>query len=246
MNNEEAKFILQGYRPDGSDAGDAAFSAALEQAKLDPALGQWFERTQRFDAAISAKLAEVKAPAGLREAILAGGRVTVPETTRRSWWRMSAGLAVAASIAVLLAVGLAVWPNQADAAGSLAEFALLDAKHSETHGGHGSETKALQATFSEPGRKLGNALPVDFDALQKGGCRTVSFKGHELLEVCFNRDGAWFHCYIARRSDFPALVAAAAPVLGEKDGAAIASWADSSHIYMIVSKTGYSVLEGLL
>ena len=33
MNNVEAKFILQGYRPNGADAADATFAAALEQAR---------------------------------------------------------------------------------------------------------------------------------------------------------------------------------------------------------------------
>ena len=78
MNNEEAKFILQGYRPNGADAGDAAFRAALEQVQRDPALREWFARQQAFDAAVSTKLDAVPAPVGLREAILAGGRRVVP------------------------------------------------------------------------------------------------------------------------------------------------------------------------
>ncbi len=32
MNNEQAKFILQAYRPGGRDAGDATFGEALQQA----------------------------------------------------------------------------------------------------------------------------------------------------------------------------------------------------------------------
>lgn len=75
MNNEEAKFILQGYRPNGADAGDATFCAAVEQAKRDPALGEWFARQQSFDTAVGAKLAQVAPPSGLRAAILAGGKV---------------------------------------------------------------------------------------------------------------------------------------------------------------------------
>ena len=90
MNNEEAKFILQGYRPNGADAGDAAFRAALEQVQRDPALGEWFARQQAFDAAVSAKLDAVPAPVGLREAILAGGRVTTSDRTQTSWWRSPA------------------------------------------------------------------------------------------------------------------------------------------------------------
>ena len=244
MNTQQAKFILQGYRPSGADAGDATFAEALEQVRLDPVLGQWLAREQSLDRAISAKLAEVPAPAGLLESILAGGRVS--DTTQRSWWQHPALLAAAAGFAVLLATGLALWPKPAEANSRLAEFALGDTLGSAKHGGHGEETGALQAMLSQPTTRLGNQLPVDFKTLRSAGCRTINFEGHELLEVCFKRDGTWFHCYIAQRADFPALAAAAAPVLVDNGGASVASWADASHLYLVVSKTGRTALARLL
>jgi hypothetical protein len=246
MNNEEAKFILQGYRPNGSDTGDATFCAALEQARQDPALGEWFARARTFDTAISAKLHEVAAPAGLREAILAGGRVTVPDRSPRPWWRSPAGLAAAASIALLGAVGLALWPKPAADGATLQQFALADTRHHYTHGGHGANTAALQAELNSPMTRLGHELPVDFEALRTAGCRAIGFEGHEVLEVCFKRDGAWFHCYIARRADFPALVAAVTPVLEDDHHAATATWADATHLFVVVSEAGRSSLEKLL
>ena len=121
MNNEEAKFILRGYRPNGADAGDAAFASALEQATNDPALGGWFARQQAFDAAVSAKLGEMQPPADLRAAILAGGKVSdTGQPSSRPWVR-PAWMAAAAGLAVMLAAGLALWPNRAEA---LTEFAL--------------------------------------------------------------------------------------------------------------------------
>ena len=246
MNNVEAKFILQGYRPNGADAGDATFAAALGQTQADPALRGWFAREQAFDGAISAKLGQIQAPAGLREAILAGGRVTSSDTTQRSWWQQPVFMAAAASIAVMFALGLAVWPRLAAASPGLTEFALTDAMHSDAHGGHGADTAALQTILTASNTRLSAGLPVDFEALRKAGCRTVSFADHPVLEVCFKRDGAWFHCYIAQRADFPALVAALTPVLTDKNGASIASWADASHLFVVVSKTGRAPLQRLL
>jgi hypothetical protein len=246
MNNVEAKFILQGYRPNGADAGDTIFAAALGQTQLDPALRDWFAREQAFDGAISAKLAQIQPPAGLREAILAGGRVTAAETTQRSWWRQPAFMAAAAGIAVLFSLGLALWPKAVAAGTGLAEFALNDSIHDETHGGHGADTGALQAMLSAPTTRLSRGLPVDFAALEKAGCRTLSFEGHAVLEVCFKRDGAMFHCYIARRADFPELAAALSPVLTDRNGASLASWADAAHLFVVVSKTGRAPLERLL
>lgn len=246
MNNVEAKFILQGYRPNGADAGDTTFAAALEQTRADPVLHDWFVREQALDGAISAKLGQIQAPAGLREAIMAGGRVTPSDTTQRSWWQQPGFLAVAASVAVLFALGLALWPRLAVASPGLAEFALADTLNERMHGGHGADTAALQAMLSAPATQLCRGLPVDFEALRKAGCRTVSFDAHPVLEVCFKRDGAWFHCYIAQRADFPALAAALTPVLTDRNGASIASWADAAHLFVVVSTTGRAPLERLL
>ncbi|MDB6169002.1 MAG: hypothetical protein JWM88_1866, partial [Verrucomicrobia bacterium] len=76
MSNNEAKFTLGAYRPNGRDAGDAMFGEPLRQARTDPALGAWFERAQAHDAAMAAKLREIAPPAALREAILAGARAS--------------------------------------------------------------------------------------------------------------------------------------------------------------------------
>ena len=248
MNNVEAKFILQGYRSNGADAGDAAFCAALDQARQDPALRQWFELEQAFDRAISAKLAEVPAPAGLREAILAGGRVSAGLGRSRVWWRHPAVFALAAAVAVLLTAGLLWWPHRPAASNSLTEFAVADSLYGMTHGhsGRGEETRALQVMLSQPNAHLSHGLPVDFATLRSTGCRTISFQGHELLEVCFQRDGIWFHCYIANRADFSALAAISSPVFTEKDGFGAATWTDKGHIYLVVGKATRTALERLL
>ena len=246
MNSQQAKFILRGYRPNGADAGDATFCDALEHARNDPALRDWFAGEQAWDAAISSKLGEIQAPAGLREAILAGARVTAAGAARKIWWRQPAWMAVAAGIALVSAVTLARWSRPAAAGSALAEFALADARHGENHHGLGEETGALQAALSRPSSKLGDRLPVDFAALRTHGCRTLAFAGHDVLEVCFKRDGVWFHCYIVQRADFPSLLAAAAPVLSDQGGVSSASWADAAHIYVLVSEAGRSALEKLI
>jgi hypothetical protein len=243
MNNAEAKFILQGYRPNGADAPDATFAAALAQAQKDPALAEWFAKQQAFDAAVSAKLGHIAAPADLRAAILAGGRVTAAGVPARSWWNRPAWMAMAAGVAVMFAAGLALWPKQAVA---FNEFALADAKLSSTHGGMGGPIDTLQAILSQPNTKLGQKLPLDYAALHGTGCRTVAFQGRDVLEVCFSRNGAWFHCYIAKAADFPGLGLGSTPTLADKGGASIASWIDAGHVIVVVSKAGRKDLEALL
>lgn len=243
MNNEEAKFILQGYRPNGADAGDEAFRAALAQVQHDPALREWFGREQALDAAVSAKLNAMPAPAGLREAILAGGRVSQAGPSSTSWWRSPAILAAAASVAVVIGATLALWPKQAVAGTGLAEYVLKDTAHDENHMG-GRGTESVEAMLSDSSNRLSRGLPISFEALLKGGCRTVSYQGHEVIEICFKRDGIWFHAYIGRRADFPAI--AASPSFTNRDGLDVAAWADNSFVYLVAGKAGRAALEKLL
>lgn len=245
MNNAEAKFILQGYRPGGADAGDATFCAAVEQAKSDPALGEWFAKQQTFDAAVGAKLGEVMPPADLRAAILAGGRVTAAGTRHHSWWNRPIWMAAAASVAVVFSAGLALWPRQADAFQEFAyEDAGLGAMHG--HGDRGAATNSLQWALSQPTLRLGDKLPADFANLKATGCRVIDYRGRQVLEVCFNRNGTWFHCYVAQSADFPEFAQHTKPLLEDKGSGCIAMWNDSQNLIVVVSRGGRQNLEALL
>ena len=244
MSNNEAKFVLGAYRANGSDADDATFGTALAQAKTDPALGAWFARAQAHDAAMAGKLREVAPPAGLREAILAGARASrAPEKVRHfpTMW-----FALAASVAVLLTATLALWPTRA-AAGTaqLAAFAIDDTAHGK-HGSHGDAAGALVATLSQPSTRLSAGLPVDFAALRTTGCRTLNFAGHDVLEVCFQRDGAWFHCYIVNCADFPAMPTTAGADFDQQSQYGSASWSDGVHRFVVVSNAGLDAVKRLL
>lgn len=244
MTNEEAKFVLHAYRPNGADAGDATFCAALEQAKQDPALEKWFAAQQAFDRAMCAKLGSITPPDHLRASILAGAKVSGPRATR-TWWRSPVPVALAASLALLLAVGIAFWPASASAE-QIATFAINDTLHQSHEGPEGPEAAALQAMLGQADRRLGAKVPLDFAALQKNGCRTVRFAGRDLLEVCFQRDGKWFHCYVARAADFPLLAKKLVPSFTDRAEASAAAWSDGEHIFVVASKAGRDAIQRLI
>lgn len=72
MDKEEARFVLRCFRPDGADAEDSDFAAALQLAASDRELGEWLARERAQDGAFSAALGRLELPDGLREEILAG------------------------------------------------------------------------------------------------------------------------------------------------------------------------------
>lgn len=70
MDNEQAKFLLQSFRPDGADAGAEEFAEALKLAAEDRELGEWLAQERADDAAFAKALNEIEIPESLREEIL--------------------------------------------------------------------------------------------------------------------------------------------------------------------------------
>ena len=82
MDKEQARFILQSFRPDGADGNDLDFAEALALAVQDRELGEWLSTQRARDAAFSRALTAVKIPETLREDILgclAGERGDFPQ-----------------------------------------------------------------------------------------------------------------------------------------------------------------------
>ena len=70
MDKEQAQFILQSYRPNGSDALDADFADALCMAAKDTELGEWLAVECAEDASFAAALSDVEIPVELRQQII--------------------------------------------------------------------------------------------------------------------------------------------------------------------------------
>lgn len=106
MTRDEAKNVLLRYRPDQPGELDIETQAALELARQDPELNEWWQHHSRFQRAVQAKLRSVPVPAGLKERLLAERKVVRPAvwTNRRAW------LLAAAACGVLLAV-VGFWPR---------------------------------------------------------------------------------------------------------------------------------------
>ena len=70
MDKEQARFILQSFRPDGADAKDPDFAEALQVAAEDRELGDWLAAERAQDAAFAAALNDLAIPDELRRNIL--------------------------------------------------------------------------------------------------------------------------------------------------------------------------------
>lgn len=254
MTNEEAQFKLGAYRPGGADGEDSMMAKALEQAKRDPALGRWLEAEQAHDRAVAAKLAAVVPPAGLREAILAGGGVSRGKVVRfpsGAGWAM---VAMAAVLAVLVWVG-AGWGEPTVLAregggdkvpaSAIALAALRDLSGDYAPGSFASGLGLLGGWLETEGRRLTSGMPVNWDELVAQGCKSMNVGGREVFQICFNRDG-WYHLYVAKRDDFEVEEDFRNPMLMERGTLAAASWACSRYVYVVTTEGGMDALRRVL
>lgn len=244
MNHAELKFMLGACRPGDRDAADPALAEARAQLERDPALRQWFERDQAFTLAMSKKLGEVAPPPGLRDAILAGARLqrSIP------WWRRHGLLVLAAAAAVLVSLTPFFWRLTRPAASrDLPEFALNFAGRGFIGlQERGTDVDKLKAWLAMRHAPLPTRIPAELAQLRGLGCRTVDFQGKSVSVICFDQ-GHEYHLFIARRSDFPTLVASAEPQFrGGRDRWAAAAWSDAEHHYVLVSDAGEAAIKRLL
>lgn len=79
MDKEQARFILQSFRPNGEDSSDADFRDALRLAVEDRELGQWLADERAADAAFATAVNEIEIPEQLRLNLLAVIRGEAPE-----------------------------------------------------------------------------------------------------------------------------------------------------------------------
>jgi hypothetical protein len=70
MDKEQARFILQSFRPDGADVDNRDFAEALAMAARDRELGEWLSAERAFDASFAAALSSIELPQSLRDDIL--------------------------------------------------------------------------------------------------------------------------------------------------------------------------------
>jgi hypothetical protein len=243
MNTEEAKFILSAFRPNGSDSDDATFADALRMAGDDPVLGAWFAQSRAHDAAVAGKVRQIVPPEGLREAILAGARVSDMRKPRGFAWGWAAGIAAA-----VLAIGvfsMRAPVRQGPAAAAFAGFAINDMVHGR-HGGSGEPSGTLIAQLQVKGAKMPSAEAIDFEKLKDTGCRTLNFAGHDVMEVCFAREGVEFHFYVTRRDGSLGVPGGQGPSYLVQAAGAAAVWSDSRFDYALATTAGVEAVRRLL
>ncbi len=233
MDNREAKFILNAYRPGGQDASDPRFAEALEQARRDRILERWFSESIEFDTAMTEKLRAIEVPPDLRETILAGVKVSRPLRSPFIKWAIAAALISMAILGSLIwhetrPAHLAGWQNQAlDVVSSLVKNELSFDAQSHNPG----ELLAWLRVNHVPAAQT---LPQNLDKLESLGCKTFSWAGKPVSVICFMRsDGGLIHLVTMNTSAEFDRKLKRQPRVVQQDHWATATWREGEMTYML-------------
>ena len=246
MDNREAKFILNAYRPGGQDASDPRFAEALEQVRRDPILQRWFDESVAFDTAMTEKFSAIDVPPDLRENILAGARVSRPLRSPFIKWAIAAALILTAIFGSLIwhetrPAHLAGWQSQAlDVVSSLVRNELsFDAQSHNAHELHAW----LRANHAPAAQKF----PDNLDKLSSLGCKTFSWNGVPVSVICFmRRDGGLIHLVVVNKSAGSDRAATGEPRFVRQGEWATATWRDGDLVYMLALEGSADQLRSYL
>jgi len=231
MNNQEAKLILQAYRPNGQDASEPFFAEALEQAHHDPELQKWFAEEMLINARVQARLeTAIPVPATLKSELLAL-RKTVSQTP---WWYQPMKLAASVFAVALLGLGLLLATKKPS---QLASFRETMAQRSALMQEHivFQSHDIVQIKQWLQGQNM--ATNFDLPTLLQGGtpqgCRLVDWNGHKATMICFMLNGQHMDLFVINRDSLPNFPENGAPQFAEANGLMTATWASGGKVYLL-------------
>jgi hypothetical protein len=245
MDEQQARLILKAYRPGGQDESDPHFSAAFQEAQRNPELAQWFADEQAFDQAIANHLERVPAPFGLKTRILANAGVRTESRTSR--WLI--GLATVAALLFLCAQIISLWRNATPAAGALPDYAREMVSFVRLPPPLDMETNDLAKIQNWVAQKKSFSVvaPPALTSLKPVGCRSLSFRGHDVTLICFHRDrNRLAHLFVVERAALPTLKPGQRPIFSTEGEWTTASWAQGGHVYMIAVQGDRAAVQSYL
>jgi hypothetical protein len=233
MTPQQAQRVLLAWRSNRSADADPEVQEALRLARQDPALRDWFERHQSFQASATAALRSIQPPADLASRLLVSRKTVRPDFNSRL---LAVALAAAAAItAMVLWAGYFRAPTEAT---DFANFTQRMVKAAVREYRMDVVTNDLAVIRQFLG---GRQAPADFTfppalaALRPVGCGALAWRGHPISMVCLdNANLGMMYLFIAPADAFSA-GAPVVPALGQVSRLATASWVQGDRAYLLAA-----------
>jgi len=234
VSPDEAKEILLLYRSGTADEHDAQVVEALQLARQDPALGEWFARQQAFQQAMRARFREIEVPQSLKAALLERQRIVHP---LQHFWQRPVWMAAAAIFLALFSLTI-VWfrPSVPDRFSHYRQSMVSEAVRNYGMDLVTQDPKELREFIAQRGAPADYDLTGGLAKLQLKGGGLLRWRGNPVSMVCFDRGtGTTLFLFVLKRSavkDPPPAPTSHAD-LAQVDGLMTASWTEGSDTYVL-------------
>lgn len=254
MTREEAKLILQSFRPNGQDAGDPFFAEALALAKTDSELGAWFAEQQKFDMEMGREIKGVEVPFDLKKKILAQeDEITAATGTPFEWWRNVFSWRAPATWAmacgcVLIFAGIALLGEPENRFADY-QAAMISASHEETNHVEvlNSNLPQVESLFAARSAQTNIDVPVGMRGGGLMGCRVLDWHGKKVSMLCFVLNGSkhvdLFVADLGKISDAPL---EGVPQFAKNGPRTTASWGENGKVYLMTGDVDENFLRQCL
>lgn len=247
MNNQEAKLILQAYRPSGQDAADPMFTEALEQARRDPELQKWLSQEQALDSSVQARLQQaMPIPFGLKTRLLAQRKTVRPA----AWRRMPAWLTAAAAVLALLAALALIQmnaPGQPQFAAlreAMIQNALSETNHVDLMAQDMAKIRDWLKTQNAP---MNFELPASLHDAMLRGCKVLDWHGHKVTMLCLMANGGGhMDLFVVDCTRFRDFTPSETAQFAKSNGLATAVWCNGGKTYLAAGNLEESQLRKIL
>lgn len=241
MTNEQAKQILQLYRPGTADATDPEFAEALAACERDPELKQWFANHCALYSAIRSKFKKISVPDALKEQIIA--ERPVQRTPR--WQKMVlAGGAIAVAVMALMAVKPYFKPGEPHDFATYRNYMGGLAERGYNMDILSPDLDAIRTFLSEQKAIADYVLPENLKKNAKAvGCAARSWQGKRVTLVCFatgrptkpnNSSDLWL--FISDDTVAEDAPTASTPTFAQSNDLITASWRIGNRTYVLATQ----------
>jgi hypothetical protein len=239
----EAKRILLLYRPHAVESDNRELAQALELARQDDELREWFEEHCAFQKTVHQKLCQVPVPADLKQRILSGRKII-----HVHWWQQPRWLAAAAAVILLAALGPILLSR-----GRLDKFDDYRNRmvgSALRHYGMEVVTNNLEGVrqfMAQHGAPADYQIPKPLTQLTVTGGGQLKWRSNPVSMVCFDRgSGQMVFLFVMNQAAVKDAPSRPAPEMKQVSKLATASWTQGDKAYILATEGELSSLRSYL
>jgi len=241
MTKEQAKQILQLYRPGTADAADPAFADALEFCERDAELKEWLDNHCAVYVALRSKFKHISVPEGLKEQIIAERPVH-----RTPVWQKSVLLAGAVAVVVLLISGLfqLSTPRERHDFATYRTYMSSYAARAYSMDEFTNDLDQIRLFLAQKSAIADYVVPENLKKNAAAeGCVSTTWQGKQVSMICFQtgkplapgrQSDLWL--FITARTVAKDAPTAATPTVECSNGFTTASWTVGDRTYVLATE----------